>query len=250
MVSHAHGVGRALHYDCLCLRYICIAKRKAGAVYEFFASASISFAVCSSFKSGVGWDTLLGMSSPPSSPKTALPHRIEVNLRNVRQLFNNMDPSPFREKDLDGDAEAFIESWAGEFPLEEPVTLVVYLAECPDPEAARATIEAAVRHHFADRGRLNKLAFRRLMQDGRRTLVTGLVFLVSCLAASQALGRQSTGTMLSIVRESLTIAGWVAMWRPMEIYLYDWWPLRRLGRIYEKLSQITVEVRQSTPEGR
>lgn len=160
-----------------------------------------------------------------------------------------MDPSPFNEKDLDGDAEAFIESWAGEFPLEEPVTLVVYLAECPDPVAAQEMIEVAVRHHFADRGRLNRLAFRRLMHDGRRTLIIGLVFLVSCLAASQSLGRQSNGTILSAVRESLTIAGWVAMWRPMEIYLYDWWPLRRLGRICDKLSQITVEVRLSVREG-
>jgi len=43
------------------------------------------------------------------------------------------------------------------------------------------------------------------------------------------------------VRESLTIAGWVAMWRPMQIYLYDWWPLLRRSRIYAKLSHMPVE---------
>jgi len=46
------------------------------------------------------------------------------------------------------------------------------------------------------------------------------------------------------VRESLTIAGWVAMWRPMQIYLYDWWPLLRRSRIYAKLSQMPVELVQ------
>jgi hypothetical protein len=40
----------------------------------------------------------------------------------------------------------------------------------------------------------------------------------------------------------LTIAGWVAMWRPMEIYLYDWWPLRRKSRLYQKLSQMPVQM--------
>jgi hypothetical protein len=50
------------------------------------------------------------------------------------------------------------------------------------------------------------------------------------------------GTWASIVRESLMIAGWVAMWRPMQIYLYDWWPLRQRSRIYEKLSNMPVEV--------
>ena len=45
-----------------------------------------------------------------------------------------------------------------------------------------------------------------------------------------------------MAREGLTIGGWVAMWRPMEIYLYSWWPLQRRGRIFEKMSQMKVEV--------
>ena len=63
----------------------------------------------------------------------------------------------------------------------------------------------------------------------------------------EALSRQSPGTLLCLVRESFTIGGWVALWRPMEIDLYDWWPLRRLGRIYEKLSPIKVDVRETPP---
>jgi len=50
------------------------------------------------------------------------------------------------------------------------------------------------------------------------------------------------GTWAAVLRESLTIAGWVAMWRPMQIYLYDWWPVRQRGRVYAKLSQMPVEV--------
>ncbi|HTI69541.1 MAG TPA: hypothetical protein VMF06_06230 [Candidatus Limnocylindria bacterium] len=185
------------------------------------------------------------MSFPSGPSNVHPPHRIEVNLRNVGQLFNTMDPSPFHEKDLDGDAEAFIESWANEFPVEEPVTLVVHLAETPDITAAQAMIEVAVRHHFADRYRLNRLEFRRLMHDGRRSLLIGLLFLGSCLLVGNMLPRQPAGTVIGLIRESLTIGGWVAMWRPLEIYLYDWWPLRRTGRIYAKLSQIAVEVRQA-----
>ena len=50
------------------------------------------------------------------------------------------------------------------------------------------------------------------------------------------------GTIASVLKESLTIAGWVAMWRPMQIYLYDWWPLVRRGRIFDKMSRMKVEV--------
>jgi hypothetical protein len=52
----------------------------------------------------------------------------------------------------------------------------------------------------------------------------------------------AAGTWAAVARESLTIAGWVAMWRPMQIYLYEWWPLRRQTRIYQKLSHMPVEI--------
>ena len=48
-----------------------------------------------------------------------------------------------------------------------------------------------------------------------------------------------------MLREGLIIAGWVAMWRPMEIFLYEWWPLLRTGQLYEKLSRMRVEVRKT-----
>jgi hypothetical protein len=172
------------------------------------------------------------------------PHQIELNLARLNQLFNTMDPSPFHEKDLDHDAEEFIVSWAREFPLADPVSLVVHLKEFPEGQEPQPLIETAVQHYFGYRSKLNRLEFQHLMQDGRRSLLTGLAFLAACLAASNFFVGPGPGTFPSIARESLTIAGWVAMWRPMEIYLYDWWPLRRRAKLFEKLSRIQVEVRK------
>ena len=53
------------------------------------------------------------------------------------------------------------------------------------------------------------------------------------------------GQFQSIIQEGLIILGWVAMWRPLDIYLYRWWPIYRLGKIYEKLSTMPVEIRLS-----
>jgi hypothetical protein len=169
--------------------------------------------------------------------------RIELNLRDVGQLFNTMDPSPFNEKDLDRDAEEFIVSWARELPLDEPVALVVHLGVAPQEPEPQPMIEQAIHHYFAYRVDLNQREFRHLMQDGRRTLLTGLAFLAACLITSRFLVGAGAGTFSTIARESLAIAGWVAMWRPMEIYLYDWWPLRRRAKILTKLSRMPVEVR-------
>ena len=170
-------------------------------------------------------------------------HTIELSLRDTSQLFNSMDPSPFVEKDLDDDADEFIMSWAQEFPPGAPVKLRVYLEQWPT-EDPNELIRQAVHHYFAHRATLTALAFTRLMKQARTSLLIGVVFLAACLLVIRALPSSEAGTWAGMLRESLTIAGWVAMWRPMQIYLYDWWPLRRRSRIYAKLSHMPVEVIQ------
>ena len=170
-------------------------------------------------------------------------HSIELELRDTSQLFNSMDPSPFVEKDLDRDADEFIMSWAQEFPPGAPVKLRIYLEQWPT-EDPNALVRQAVHNYFAHRATLTALEFSRLMKRGRTSLLIGLVFLAACLIVIRTLVPGETGTWAGMLRESLTIAGWVAMWRPMQIYLYDWWPLRQRGGIYTKLSQMPVEVMQ------
>jgi hypothetical protein len=170
-------------------------------------------------------------------------HRIEVFVDRVEQLFNSMDPSPFHEKDLDDDAEEFIVSWAQEFPRRDPISLLVHVNQLPAHGDGQRLLEAAVHNYFAYRAKLKRLEFRHLLKQGRLSLVIGLGFLAACLLTSQLL-RHQPGALSIVLRESLTIAGWVAMWRPMQIFLYEWWPVRRMGRLFEKMSRMRVEVRK------
>ena len=155
-----------------------------------------------------------------------------------------MDPSPFHERDLDDDAEEFIVSWAQEFPRRDPVSLVIHVNQIPAQRDAQHLVETAVHHYFAYRARLKTLELRHLLKEGRTSLLIGLVFLGTCLVASELLRRQEPRSLFMVARQGLIIAGWVAMWRPMEIFLYEWWPLLRKGRLYQKLSRMHVEVRK------
>jgi hypothetical protein len=155
-----------------------------------------------------------------------------------------MDPSPFHERDLDDDAEEFIVSWAQEFPRRDPVSLVIHVNQIPAQRDAQHLVETAVHHYFAYRARLKTLELRHLLKEGRTSLLIGLVFLGTCLVASELLRRQEPRSLFMVARQGLIIAGWVAMWRPMEIFLYEWWPLLRKGRLYQKLSRMHVELRK------
>jgi len=182
--------------------------------------------------------------------KRLTPRRIEIYLENLEQFFNSMDPSPFHEKDLDDDAEEFIVSWAEEFLVNDPIVLAIHLSRYPTNIDPQQVVEKAVHNHFSYKVRLNRLQFKRLLREGRISLLIGSLFLGTCLLTSHLLQFAETNALGEVVRESLTIGGWVAMWRPMEIFLYAWWPLLRPGRIYENMSHMRVEVRRRNPIGK
>jgi hypothetical protein len=176
----------------------------------------------------------------PTDPGEPTRHRIEVRLSTLRQLFNSLDPSPFHEKDLDHDAETYIFESAYEHPLAEPIELVIHLR--PDqlmlPECA--TIETAIRNYFAYRALETRRRMRFQLREGRTALAIGLAFLVLCMTLRQIALVLPGDTLSRILQEGLLILGWVAMWRPLQIFLYDWWPIRHQARIYDKLANMPV----------
>ena len=116
--------------------------------------------------------------------------------------------------------------------------------QLPEVHDVQRLIERAIHNYFSYRRRLNQLELKRLMKQGRTSLLVGLSFLLACLGTIELFTLKQPGALHGFISEGLTIAGWVAMWKPMEIYLYDWWPLRRRGQVFDKLSRMPVEVRK------
>lgn len=169
---------------------------------------------------------------------------IAIRLHTIAQLFNSFDPSPFREKDLDAGVEEFITGWVRELPRGEPITIVVHLPreEAIRPEATG--IGDAFAHYFQYRAGAAEHELRELFRIGRRSLAIGVVALIACLTASQiAAALIPNKAIARLVEEGLIIIGWVANWRPIEIYLYDWLPIRRRIRLYRRLAAAPVQVK-------
>ena len=85
------------------------------------------------------------------------------------------------------------------------------------------------------------------MRVGRTSLLIGLVFLAASMVSGQILADAlAEWRFARILTESLLIGGWVAMWRPLEVFLYDWWPVRDEARLFDRLSAMPVRLAQGT----
>src|SRR6516162_8007431 len=96
--------------------------------------------------------------------RRASPHRIQVFVDRIEQLFNSMDPSPFPDRDLDDDAEEFIVSWAQEFPQNDSLSLVIQVNQLPASANAQEAVQTAIHNYFAYRMKLKHFELRRLLK--------------------------------------------------------------------------------------
>ena len=177
----------------------------------------------------------------PIPPKCAV---IEVHVGELKQLFNSIDPSPFRNKDLDPGAEEFIVGWAKDLPSDVALALVVDLDRPAGLPDEAAVLRDAVHEFFRQRAEAYRWRLRELFRHGRTSLLIGLTVLAGAIALGDFLANLlKTSRIGEILRESLTIGGWVSMWRPLEVFLYDWWPIRNEARLSDRLAAMPVRVR-------
>jgi len=168
---------------------------------------------------------------------------IEVHVAELKQLFNSMDASTFRERDLDPDAEEFIVGWAREAPRGSRLALQVGLDRAPGLAEESAALREAVHEFFTHRAEAARRRLRQLLSIGRISLLVGLVFLAVAVGISDTVATAMKGQRLGqLLQEGLVICGWVAMWRPLEILLYGWWPIRTEARLYDRLSTMPVRI--------
>src|SRR5919106_492450 len=108
------------------------------------------------------------MSTPGTSQRRLTPdaRSIEVHLRELDQLFDTLDRSPFRERDLDPKAEEYIVDSIREFPSSAPCAVVIYLDQPPSLPDEEKVIGDAIHAHFARRAQVLRGELRRLLRRG------------------------------------------------------------------------------------
>lgn len=168
---------------------------------------------------------------------------LDLHVAELKSLFHALDAAPFRERDLDPRAQQFIVEWAREQPAGVPLGLSVRVDRGGSPEDA-AVLQQAVGEFFRECALSERRELRQLLRRGRSSLAIGLAFVAIASVVADLAG----GTQYGIIQESVVIGGWVALWRPLEIFLYDWWPIRAEARLYDRLADMSVQLLRNSTE--
>lgn len=167
---------------------------------------------------------------------------VNIHIRDLSQLFNSLDPSPFWDRDLDREAAQFIEEEFSEKLSAESWVLHVYAQE---GGTSPTDLQTALENYYGRMASSTRRALREHLWSSQRTLIAGAVVFLLSMGLRSMLGGL-VGRLPPILDEGLIILAWLALWRPAEMLLYGWVPLRRKQHLYERLAGIRVLVRSAS----
>lgn len=168
---------------------------------------------------------------------------IELRLEELSQIFDPFDPFPLPTRDLAKSAEDFIVGWARELPRDIELRIVLHVSEQEVTSPAAVALPGALQRHFTYRAERMTGDLHEMFRIGRQSLFIGLAVLGGCVLGERLVSSAfGPGGVSSFFAEGLIILGWVANWRPIEIFLYDWWPLAQRRRLYQRLAGAAVEL--------
>lgn len=167
---------------------------------------------------------------------------VNIHVRDLAQLFNSLDPSPFWDRDLDREAAEFIEE---EFSEKLSADTWILYVHAHEGGTSPTDLQAALESYYGRMAGSARRALREHLWSSQWTLIGGVAVFLLSMGLRGALGRLFE-TLPQVLDQGLIILAWLALWRPAEMLLYGWVPLRRKQRLYERLAGIRVFIRPDT----
>ncbi len=164
---------------------------------------------------------------------------VRLDLTDLRELFSASPPDPLAGRPHgDSGVDRILNQLRPGPGRRVRATIVLpAAARAPDLEAR---CRAALEDYCGTRIARLQNDKRSLLHEGRATMTRGLLFLAICMLGSHVVGEPKYlhPVFARFLDEGFVIAGWVALWSPLDVLLYQRWPLARERRMYETLQSM------------
>lgn len=166
---------------------------------------------------------------------------IEMNVKTTDHLFDGRDPAPFREKDLDEDAAKYIITSLRELPDDQPAQLKIYISQPRNHGESEGALKEAIRKYFEYEADMKRSEKQHIFKVAFRSLFIGLSFLFLSIYLSSFIDPDK-GLFMKYISEGIHILGWYSMFHPISYALYEWWPVRDDELLFERASELEMEI--------
>jgi hypothetical protein len=166
---------------------------------------------------------------------------IEIKVHSLDSLFDEHDPSPYMVRDLDNSIMEYIAGCVLEITPGLVGKLRFHSEDFFDLDKQDVFVKS-IKDFFLLKAHMEKVKIQQVFKRGFFSLMIGLTFLTSAIFASFTIHSASPEFWTAFLKEGLHLLGWVSMWTPISLFLYDWWEPFQDLKVYRRLSQVDIEI--------
>ncbi|SNX28638.1 hypothetical protein SAMN06295945_0977 [Polynucleobacter meluiroseus] len=167
---------------------------------------------------------------------------IDVNIESLDSLFSDLDPTPFRQRDLDPRAVHHILQWAGDAPPKSPLGLLLHITGKEPGEATESDVQQAVNKFFEYEALLIERQNNRHRNRMFKWLGVGIGMMIILLTIKYfSLQIWPDSYFSLVICEAFVIIGWVSLWVPIERLGYDGLIVSEQLNLYRRLAVMSVQ---------
>ena len=135
--------------------------------------------------------------------------------------------------------EEFLIEEAEKLPRRNEINLLLQFEE--RQPSIESDIGESIHRHFTYSTQRTVLSVRTIFKLGWISLLTSIMFLILMFSIAFSItALLPDNAVMTTLRELFIILGWVALWRPADLLLYDWRSVRRRGKLLARLAQCKV----------
>jgi len=162
---------------------------------------------------------------------------ISISIDHYGDVFNYLDPAPFKRRDLDPELREYLEACSGDIPLKYPVILQFDSPVAIKDEETEEKVKAGLTTYF----QFTTNAFKKDISSSYRKsftyiltafLLLGLSFYFHSFIPEESL--------FSLSAEGFYIGGWVFLWEAIAILVFKNRELYLQYKRYRRLHAATV----------
>jgi len=168
---------------------------------------------------------------------------IDLRVDSLDELFHPLDPAPLARRSLAPKVDEYIFGHAADLPRREALGIRIRV---PAADLSRSReIAEAVATHFGRTVDTKSRKLREHFVHGSRLVLIAIACAVVLVVAVRQLAGLADSRFLA---PWLTVVIWVVLWRPTEMLLHDWWPIRHDRVLADRLRRATVTCTALDPD--
>lgn len=177
---------------------------------------------------------------------------VDLYLSDIHNFFQTPEVDPFLGENIEASGIDQLIDTMNARPSGQAIQKIsIHLPKAQIVADQTPVVRTAITNYCNAQIRLAAQKKREIWLEGRKALRIGLLFWAICLALSLLFEeviftRHAVGRLFG---EGFIIAGWVGLWRPAELLLYDWRPYSREMKRYEEIKAMDVSIVPGTQNG-